>query len=97
MWTRTYTPADPQPETLTFLADVKDVAARESVVGDQVVATRTKSLVFAHATLKPLLDRADSLAKEWKVKIGNRDMDIVGVMDDWVPNRYARLIVEDRR
>lgn len=84
------------PASRTYLADVKDIAGAERVVGDQTVAVSTKSLVFAHATLKPLLAAETSLAKEWKVRIGNREMDIVGVMDGWVPNRYTRLIVEDR-
>ena len=96
-WTRTYTPADPVTPNRTFLADVKDIAGAERVVGEQVVAVRTKSLVFAHAALKPLLDAEGSIAKDWKVSIGGREMDIVQVMDGWVPNRYTRLVVEDRR
>lgn len=78
------------------MADVKDIAGSERVLGDQSVAVRTKSLVFAHATLKPLLDAEGSIAKDWKVRINGRDMDITGVMDGWVPNRYTRLTVEDR-
>ena len=77
------------------MADAKDIAGAERVVGDQTVAVSTKSLVFAAATLAPLLAEG-SLAKDWKVRIGGRDMDIVSVMDGWVPNRYARLIVEER-
>ena len=96
-WTRTYTPADPVAATLTFLADVKDVAAREAVVGEVQVASQTKSLIFAHATLAPLIAGADALAKQWKLRIGVREMDIVGVQSDWSPGRYVRLIAEDRR
>ena len=84
------------PASRTYYADVKDIAGSERVIGDQSVAVRTKSLVFAHATLKPLLDAEGSIAKDWKVRIGGRDMDITGVMDGWVPNRYTRLTVEDR-
>ena len=84
------------PASRTYMADVKDVAGAERVVGDVTVAVRTKSLVFAHATLKPLLDAEGAIAKDWKVRINGRDMDIVGVMDGWVPNRYSRLMVEDR-
>ena len=83
------------PASRIYMADVKDIASAERVVGDLNVATTTKSLVFAHATLKPLLT-SGSLAKDWKVRIGGRDMDITQVMDGWVPNRYARLVVEDR-
>ena len=82
---------------LTLLADVKDVAARESVIDGSVVATRTKSLVFAHASLKDLLDGAGSIAKEWKLRIGNKELDITQVLDDWAPNRYVRIVAEDRR
>lgn len=85
-----------KPIRRTYYADVKDIAGTERVLGDQTVATRTKSLVFAHATLKPLLDAEGSIAKDWKVRIDGRDMDITGVMDGWVPNRYTRLTVEDR-
>ena len=88
---------DGSAEAMTLLADVKDVAAREPVVGDVSVAVQTKSLIFAHATLAPLIAGTDALAKQWKVRIGNRDMDIVGVMSDWDPGRYIRLIAEDRR
>ena len=84
------------PASRTYMADVKDVASAERVVGDQTIAVRTKSLVFAAATLAPLLAAEGSLSKDWKVRIDGRDMDIVGVMDGWVPNRYARLIVEER-
>ena len=83
------------PASRTYMADVKDIAGSERVIGDINVATTTKSLVFAHATLRPLLE-SGSLAKDWKVRIGGRDMDITQVMDGWVPNRYARLVVEDR-
>lgn len=83
------------PASRTYYADVKDVAGAERTVGDIAVAVSTKSLVFAHATLKPLLD-SGSITKDWKVRINGRDMDITGVMDGWVPNRYSRLIVEDR-
>ena len=83
------------PASRIYMADVKDIASAERVVGDLNVATTTKSLVFAHATLRPLLE-SGSLAKDWKVRIGGRDMDITQVMDGWVPNRYARLVVEDR-
>ena len=96
-WTRTYTPADPSIEPFTLLADVKDIAASESVASDIQSAKRTKSLVFAQASLKALLDRDESIAANWKVRIGNREMDIVGVVDGWVQNRYSRLVVEDRR
>ena len=84
------------PASRTYMADVKDIASAERVIGDVAVATRTKSLVFAHATLKPLLDIEGSIAKDWKVRIGGRDMDITQVMDGWVPNQYTRLVVEDR-
>ena len=87
----------PQAPTRSFLADVKDVAARESVTDGAVVATRTKSLMFAHASLRDLLDGEGSIAKEWKVRIGNREMDIIQVMDGWSPNLYTKLVVEDRR
>ena len=96
-WTRTYTPADPSIEPFTLLADVKDIAGAERVAGDLEVGVRTKSLVFAQSSIKFLLDRPGSIAKEWKVRIGNREMDIVGVVDGWVQNRYSRLVVEDRR
>ena len=89
--------SDSSPEERTFLADVKDIAAREAVISGVEVATRRKSLVFAYETLKDLLEAEESIAKQWKVRIGNREMDITGVMEDWVPNLYARLIVEDRR
>ena len=84
------------PASRTYMADVKDIASAERVIGDVAVATRTKSLVFAHATLKPLLEAEGSIAKDWKVRIGGRDMDITQVMDGWVPNQYTRLVVEDR-
>lgn len=84
------------PPSRTYMADVKDVSGAERVVGDQTVAVRTKSLVFAAATLAPMLAEEGSLAKDWKVRIGGRDMDIIGVMDGWVPNRYTRLVVEER-
>ena len=87
----------PQLPNLTLLADVKDVSARESVVDGSVVASRTKSLVFAHASLKALLDGEGSIPKEWKLRIGNKELDITQVLDDWVPNRYVRIIAEDRR
>ena len=78
-------------------ADVKDVAAKESVVGEVNVATRTKSLIFAQASLRTLLDADTSLAKDWKVKINGREMEITGVVDGWTQNLYSRLTVEDRR
>ena len=84
------------PASRTHMADVKDVAGAERVIGDVAVAVTTKSLVFAHATLAPLLEAEGSLAKDWKVRIKGRDMDIVQVMDGWAPNKYVRLVVEDR-
>lgn len=101
IWTRAWVPAEPgdpaPPANLTLRADVKDVAARESVLDGAVVATRTKSLVFAHAALKPLLDGEGSIAKEWKIRIEGKDLDITQVLDGWVPNRYVRIVAEDRR
>ena len=96
-WTRTFTAADPAVAVQTHYADVKDVASRESVVDGALVATRTKSLIFAHATLRPLLESSGSLAKDWKVRIGGREMDITQVLDSWAPNLYAKIVVEDRR
>ena len=97
VWTRTYTPADPAVANRTFLADVKDVAGRESAIDGAVVAARTKSLIFAYASLKPLLDAEGAgLAKSWKIRIGTRDLDILSILDDWAPNRYVRIVAEER-
>ena len=85
--------------SMTLYADVKDIAAREAVVGDLNVATRTKSLVFPRAALTALTSAPEALAKQWKIQIGNqadRQLDITAVMDDYSPGQYIKLVAEDR-
>ena len=88
------------PANVKLMADIRDISAREAPVGAIDVSTTSKSLIFAQGALAPLLTASRSpsgLAKSWKIRIGDQEMDIVGVQDSWAPNLYSRIIAEDRR
>ena len=79
-------------------ADMKDTAGAERLIGDVEVATTTKSLVFAAQALKGLMKANPGLdlAKDFDVTVAGKPVDVIKILDDWVPNTYARMIVEFR-